>query len=95
MGGGICEAKWLRALLNELGIRCSSPTTIYEDNQSSIRVAEEPREHKRMKHIDVKYHFIREAISDKEIELESIPSADQIADIMTKGLGKNLFIITS
>lgn len=87
----ICEAKWLRCLLNELGHRCMSSTTIFEDNQSCIKVAEEPREHKRMKHIDVKYNFIREAVANKEIKLQYISTNDQVADIMTKGLGRILF----
>lgn len=88
---GICEGKWLRCLLKEIGHPCNQPTTIFEDNQSCIKVAEEPREHKRMKHIDVKYNFIREAIANKEIILKYIPSNDQVADIMTKGLGRILF----
>ncbi|XP_055922701.1 uncharacterized protein LOC129953476, partial [Eupeodes corollae] len=58
----ICEAKWLRCLLKEIGHPCNSPTTIFEDNQACIKVAEESRDHKRMKHIDVKYNFIRESI---------------------------------
>lgn len=77
--------------LNEMGIDCSDPTVIFEDNQSCIKVAEEPREHKRMKHIDVKYNFIRDAITNKEVDVKYIPSNDQIADIMTKSLGKTLF----
>lgn len=88
---GICEAKWLRCLLNEIGHPCNSPTIMHEDNQSCIKVAEEPREHKRMKHIDVKYNFIRESVANKEIKLKYISTNDQIADIMTKGLGRILF----
>lgn len=89
---GICEGKWLRCLLHELNIKCNRATTIYEDNQSCIKVAAEPREHQRMKHIDIKYNFIREAISIGEFEVKYIPTTDQLADIMTKGLGRELFI---
>lgn len=91
LGMGICEAVWLRSLLKEIGHPCNSSTTIFEDNQSCIKVAEEPREHKRMKHIDVKYCFIRQAIAEKKISLKYIPTNDQVADIMTKGLGRVLF----
>lgn len=87
----VCEAKWLRSLLREMGIQCNEATTIFEDNQSCISVAEEPREHKRMKHIDVKYSFIRDAIGNKEVTVEYIPSSEQTADIMTKSLGRTLF----
>lgn len=87
----ICETKWLRNLLSEMGIECANATTIFEDNQSCIRAAENPRTRKRMKHIDIKYKFIHDAIEKKEINIEYIPSSEQIADIMTKSLGKNLF----
>jgi len=88
---GICEAKWIRHLLNELGIKCNGPTPIYEDNQSCIKVAEEPREHKRMKHVDVKYNFIRDEVAKGEVEIIYKASNEQIADIMTKGLERVLF----
>lgn len=70
LGGAICEGKWLRGLLRELNIDCGGATTIHEDNQSTIRVAEEPREHQRMKHIDVKYNFIRESVANDEFKLK-------------------------
>lgn len=92
LSNAICEGKWLRSLLSELGIDSDRATIVYEDNQSCIRVADEPREHKRMKHIDVKYNFIRESIASGEFKLEYIPTGDQVADIMTKGLGQQLFV---
>lgn len=91
LANGICEEKWLRSLLGELNIDCRGATTIYEDNQSCIKVAEEPKEHKRMKHIDVKYNFIRESIASGEFELKYVPTGDQVADIMTKGLNRMAF----
>lgn len=86
------EAKWIRSILGEIGIKIGTPITIFEDNQSCIRIAEEPREHKRMKHIDIKYCFIRDEIANGTVKVEYKPTADQTADIMTKGLGRNLFI---
>lgn len=67
-------------------------TMIHEDNQSCIGIAGDPKEHKRMKHIDVKYHFIRESIANGEFKLKYIPTGDQTADIMTKGLNRELFV---
>ena len=87
----VCEAKWLRCLLYEMGVKCIEPTIIFEDNQSCINIANKPREHKRMKHIDVKYNFIRVVIANKEVKVKYIPSTEQIADIMTKSLGGVLF----
>lgn len=68
-------------LLNEMGIVCNSPTVLFEDNN----VAEEPREHKRMKHIhiDVKYNSVHDTIASKEVDVKYIPSNDQT----TKSLG--------
>lgn len=91
LASGICEATWLQSLLIELGITFGEATIIHEDNQSCIRVAEEPKEHKRMKHIDVKYNFIRDSIASGKFKLKYIPTGDQIADIMTKGLNRNVF----
>lgn len=55
----ICEAKWIQKLLKELGINCNEPVVIYEDNQSCISIANDSKESKRMKHLDIKYNFIR------------------------------------
>lgn len=88
----INEAKWIKSLLGEIGININIPITIFEDNQSCIRIAEEPREHKRMKHIDIKYCFIRDEIANGIIRVQYKPTAEQTADIMTKGLGRILFI---
>lgn len=87
----VCEAKWLRSLLCEMGIECNEPTTIFEDNQSCIKIAEEPRKHQRTKHVNIKFNFIRDEIAKKEVVVNYTPSSDQVADIMTKSLGSTLF----
>lgn len=87
-----CEAIWLQNLLKELEMKFIEPTIIFEDNQSCILIAEEPRGHKRLKHIDVKYNFIREVISSGKIGIKYIPSKQQTADIMTKGLSTKIFV---
>lgn len=74
-----------------MGIDCIEPTVIYEDSQSCISIAEEPRKHQRMKHVNIKYNFIRDVIANKEVAIEYIPSSEQVADIMTKSLGNILF----
>lgn len=88
----INESKWIKSILSEIGININVPIIIYEDNQSCIRIAEEPREHKRMKHIDIKYCFIRDEIANGVVKIKYKSTADQTADIMTKGLGRILFI---
>jgi len=84
------EAIWLRNLLSELGFK-QKVTTIYEDNQSCIALAKNPIDHQRVKHIDTRYHFIRERIESGEINLEYLPSEDMIADALTKALPKPAF----
>lgn len=81
-----CEIVWLQQFLIEIGMSLVLPTVVYEDNQACIRISEEPREHKRMKHIDTKYNFIREKIQEGKIQMRYISTSDQLADIMTKGL---------
>jgi hypothetical protein len=61
------------------------------DNQSAIALAKNPVFHDRSKHIELKYHFIREAVETKKIELEFVPTKLQLADILTKPLGRILF----
>lgn len=77
--------------MKELGYEQSEATKIYEDNQACISVANDPKEHKKMKHIDVKYNFLRDVIAKGFIELEYIPSEEQLADIMTKALPSKQF----
>lgn len=90
----LCEAGkegvWISNLLQEVGIS-SIPFTIYEDNIPCIRISEEPREHQRTKHIDVRYMYVRNLIHEKKIVLEYIRSEDQIADMFTKPLMKSRF----
>lgn len=78
------EAIWLKSLLNSISIPVIKPITIFEDNNSCISIANNPSNHKRSKHIDIKYHFSREQIANKIIKLEYVSTGDQLADIFTK-----------
>lgn len=88
----ICEGEWIKKLLAELKIPFTEPIPLFEDNTSCIKIAEEPREYKRMKHLDIKYDFIRDMVSKGKYELFYISTDEQVADIMTKALGRNLFV---
>jgi hypothetical protein len=63
------------------------PVVIYCDNISSILFVNNPVYHVKTKHIEVHYHFIREQILTKEIDLIHVSTKDQVADIFTKALG--------
>ena len=80
------EALGLRQLNTELGGATTEPLTIYEDNQSTISMTRNPQFHGRSKHIAIKYHFIREHVSNGTVRLEYCPTKDMIADMLTKGL---------
>lgn len=77
--------------MEDLGIRMSSPIKYFEDNQSTIRVAEDERGVGRLKHVDVKHMFVRNEIQQGRVVLEYVPTAEQLADIMTKGLPAGAF----
>ena len=66
----------------------NSPTQVWEDNQGAIDLSKNPKHHNRTKHIDVAHHFTRERIVSKEIKVDYVPSADNVADIMTKPLSR-------
>ena len=80
------EAVWLRQLLSDLNVKPASPTLIFEDNQASICLAKNPQYHGRAKHIDIKYHFVREQVVNGNIKVKYCKSEDMIADMLTKGL---------
>ena len=85
------ETIWLRNLLKNIGFLQTGATTLYEDNQGAIALSKNPKDHPRTKHIDVKYHYVRETIENKSIDLLYCPTADMLADVMTKGLPKHSF----
>jgi transposase InsO family protein len=82
------EAVHLRRLLNDLGhhVPDGTPTMILEDNQGCIAMAKNPILHDRTKHIDIKFHFIRDKVRDNTIKLSYVQSKDQVADALTKVL---------
>jgi hypothetical protein len=80
------EILWMRNLLTEIGVKIEGPSPLMVDNQSALRVLKNPEHHGRMKHIDVKYHWIRETIKRGNITVHFLPTNDMIADIFTKPL---------
>ncbi|KAF2306576.1 hypothetical protein GH714_019544 [Hevea brasiliensis] len=85
------QAIWLRKILKDLGIEQHEATEIRCNNKSTISIAENPVHHGKTKHINVKFHSIREAEKNKEVKLVYCSSEVQIADILTKALPKARF----
>ncbi|KAG5875629.1 hypothetical protein JTB14_023143 [Gonioctena quinquepunctata] len=83
---GTKEVIWLIRLLNEFAQHSEYIPTIRVDNASAIKLAKNPEFHKRSKHIEMRYHFVREKYQEGVIKIEHIDGQKQIADIMTKPL---------
>ena len=64
---------------------------IFCDNTSAIAIIENPVQHSRTKHIDIRYHFIREHVMNDNVELHLVPSEKQLVDIFTKPLDESTF----
>src|SRR6202008_3057996 len=82
------EAKWLRRLIHELFPSLAKPTTIFCDNQATLRLIEDDNYRARTKHIDIRYHFIRQVVELGILVLMYCPTDDMTADILTKALPK-------
>jgi transposase InsO family protein len=78
------ELLWLRWLLQDLGVSTSSATPIYCDNRSAIQIARNDVFHERTKHIEIDCHLVRHHLLQGSLQLVSVSSHDQLADIFTK-----------
>lgn len=85
------ELVWLKRLLNELIPEKLDKPMFLLDNLSAIRLVKNPEFHKRSKHIDTRYHFIREKFKDDVFSLEHITTKEMRADIFTKAMPKQRF----
>lgn len=79
------ELAWTRTLLNELNIPFER-AVLRCDSETAIRLIKNPELHRRTKHVDIKFHFIRDWYSRGMFELEHVPGGVQLADYLTKAL---------
>lgn len=93
MAARLREVKWLRRLLKELGIDQTSPTRFFCDSKAAIHIAANPVFHERTKHIENDCHAVRDAVSEGIIETIHVSTTEQLADILTKALGRVQFLI--
>ena len=84
------EAIWLQGLLGELGIQ-QRHIKVHCDSQSAIMLAKNQVYHARTKHIDVRYHFIREIIDEGGVVIQKIPTTENPADMLTKAVSSIKF----
>jgi hypothetical protein len=83
---------WLRALLNAIDIPQLSATPLKCDNESAITLSGDPSFHNKVKHIDIKYHYIRECVDNNTIAVTHVNSKNNLADVFTKPLDPKPFL---
>ena len=75
-------------MLGELLGQPPAVVKLFMDNRSAIELAKNPVHHERNKHIDLRFHFIRECIEEGKVDIEHIITDGQLADVLTKSLGR-------
>jgi hypothetical protein len=80
------ELIWLCRLKGDLSAPATESTTLFCDNQAAVRLTEADNYHARTKHIDIRYHFIRDVVAGGKVALVYCPTDDMTADILTKAL---------
>jgi len=86
------ECMWLRMLMAEIKLPQTDPTPLLTDNEAALALAKDPRFHARAKHINTKYHYIRECHDNGDIHVSYVPTKDNVADIFTKPLPAPAFL---
>ena len=86
------ECMWLRMLTSEIDLPQLHPTPLLTDNEAALALAKDPRFHARAKHINTKYHYIRECVDNDALLVSYVPTKDNVADILTKPLPAPTFL---
>jgi hypothetical protein len=91
----MCEAAkdivWTRRLLNGIGCDQKQPTELFCDNQGALKLVSNPEFHRRTKHIDVRYHYVRDQQMDGSLAVHHVGTKGQLADLLTKALAGPAF----
>ena len=85
------QCVWIKSLMGEIGYSTNFAVPLAGDNQGSLFMATNPVTEARSKHIDIRYHYIREVIANKHIDVFFIEGNDNPADLFTKNLGRMKF----
>jgi hypothetical protein len=87
---GSCCAQflWMKQTLLDYGVKLKEIPLLC-DNESAIKIANNPIQHSRTKHIDIRHHFLRDHVSKGDIKIDRVSMNDQSADIFTKPLAES------
>ena len=87
-----CKGMWLNRFVSELSGIDETMVKLLVDNKSAIVLTKSPVQHSCTKHINTRHHFIRQYVEDKKIQVDYVRTEDQLADILTKSLGRVNFL---
>ena len=82
------EAFWYKKFTAEIGVMPSNAIPLYYDNNGTIALAKEPRSHQKFKHIERRYHLIRDYLEKDYVEIRRVNSTDNVANPLIKPLGQ-------
>ena len=88
---GACQANWLSILLSDLNLKTEGEMVLLVDNKSPINLAKNPIAHGRSKHIETRFHFLRDQVNKGKLRLEFCRNDDQMAYVFTKPVKKERF----
>jgi hypothetical protein len=86
------QAMWMYSFLEELHMPQERPALLYGDNLGAAALARDAKGHARVKHIDIREHYIRERVAAGDIEIQHVASAENLADIFTKVLPRDVHL---
>jgi hypothetical protein len=88
----IKEAIWIRSFVEDTGLLKQACIPLFIDNNAALRLSRNPENHQRAKHIDIRYHFLRDrVVRHKDINTLRVDTKDNLADLLTKPLGSIIF----
>ncbi|CAL2254016.1 unnamed protein product [Prunus armeniaca] len=86
------KVAWIRQILADLHVFLPDPPLLFCDNMSALALSSNPVFHSRIKHLDVDFHFVRECVQRKDFLVHYIPTDEQVAYVLTKGLHSPVFV---
>ena len=90
----IQEVVLLKRFLQDIGVVKTTfePVTLYCDSMAALTYAKDPKYHRKTKHIQIRYHFVRDMITQNEVVLKHIPTNEMVTDPFTKPIAKDAFV---